>query len=104
MLISIKDKRSRNSSTADSEYNEFVDKLNEAFEEAEDAIRPFPDFQSNELGNSLVIQKRIADLFVSVDVIAEAFDRNDNATNCLLDIMKQVSTRCGEYGISNLWR
>ena len=88
-------KRSRNSSTADSEYNEFVDKLNEAFEEAEDAIRPFPDFQSNELGNSLGYSGRIADLFVSVDVIAEAFDRNDNATNCLLDIMKQVSTAAG---------
>ena len=71
-----------------------IDALAEAWEEAEDAVRPFPDFHSDffKTGNTMGYSGRIQDLYVSLDVITNSFETGDNASAILLDIMKKVST------------
>ena len=80
---------------------EDVDKLKEnAWEEAEDVVKPFPDFYSDiKEGNTMGYSGRVQDLYVSLDTITESFEHGENASAILLDIMKKVSTAGG-----NMWK
>lgn len=75
-----------------------VDRLAAAWEEAEDTVRPFPDFHADafQTGNTMGYSGRIQDLYVSLDVITDSFNNLENATAILLDIMKKVSTAAGD--------
>ena len=73
-----------------------TDKLKDAWVEASDAIKPFPDYMTDiTSGPSLGYSGRISDLLVSLKTIDQAMTDNNNATNILLDIMKKVSTAAG---------
>ena len=82
-----------------------IDRLKEAWVEANDCVRPFPDFASDTeegpgiTGNTMGYSGRIEDLYVNLDVITDSFNHGENASAILLDIMRKVSAAAG-----NIWK
>ena len=74
-----------------------IDRLSDAWVEANDCVKPFPDFATGlKTGNTMGYSGRIEDLYVNLDVITDAFNHGDNASSILLDIMRKVSAAAGD--------